>query len=113
MACDWSPHSYLHPEAVAASKLATAQYINDIATTAGITDADLRLLFGVGTTFAFVMDTTGSMADIQASVTAQAIQIATDRLSSADKVDLYIISLLNDLDTGPVSQVTDRYLRKH
>jgi hypothetical protein len=107
LACDWSPHSYLHAEAVAASKLATAQFIDDIAHSPGVTDAELRLLFGVGTTFAFVMDTTGSMADIQASVAAQAIQIATDRPSSADKVDLYVISPLNDPGTGPVQSVSD------
>jgi hypothetical protein len=107
LACDWSPHSYLHPEAVTASKLATAQFIDDIAKSDGVTNAQLELLFGVGTTFAFVMDTTGSMADIQASVAAQAIQIATDRLSTTDNVDLFIISEFNDPGTGPVQSVSD------
>jgi hypothetical protein len=107
LACDWSPHSYLHNEAVNASKLATEQFIDDIAKSPGVTDAQLRLLFGVGTTFAFVMDTTGSMADIQASVTAQAIQIATDRLATVDNVDLFVISPFNDPATGPVQSVSD------
>jgi hypothetical protein len=85
--------------------LATAKFIDEIASE--ITFGQLELLFGVGTTLAFVMDTTGSMRDIQASVTAEAIQIATDRLGSTDNVDLFIISPFNDPTTGPVQLVTD------
>lgn len=105
LACDWSPHYALHPDAVDAAEAASAQYINDIKPK--LTDQQLRLLFGVGTTLAFVMDTTGSMSDIQSSVAAQAIQIATDRLATNDQVDLYVISLFNDPTTGPVTSVTN------
>jgi hypothetical protein len=103
--CVFSPHSYAHRQAVQLSIDATKQYIDDIKTI--ITEPQLKALFGVGPTLAFVIDTTSSMSDIIAAVREQAISIAEERLGTPDEASLYIISPFNDPSTGPVSTTSD------
>ncbi|KAF9775388.1 hypothetical protein IL306_006507 [Fusarium sp. DS 682] len=103
--CVFSPHSYAHRQAAQLSIDATKQYINDIKIL--ITEPQLKALFGVGPTLAFVIDTTSSMSDIIQAVREQAISIAGERLGTPDEASLYIISPFNDPLTGPVTTTSD------
>jgi hypothetical protein len=67
----------------------------------------LKLLLGVGPTLTFVIDTTGSMSDIQASVRAQAIAMVNARLGTDQEPVKYILAPFNDPDVGPVTVTTD------
>ncbi|KAH7008873.1 hypothetical protein EDB80DRAFT_777396 [Ilyonectria destructans] len=103
--CVFSPHSYAHRQAAQLSIDATKQYINDIKIL--ITEPQLKALFGVGPTLAFVIDTTSSMSDIIQAVREQTISIAQERLGTSDEASLYIISPFNDPLTGPVTTTSD------
>lgn len=103
--CGWSPHAYAHRDAVSFAIDATIQYIDDIQQK--ITNSQLRLLFGVGPTLAFVIDTTGSMGDILSSVESSSIALVSDRLGTPDEPSSYVVSLFNDPGTGPVTVTTD------
>lgn len=103
--CIYSPHSFAHRQAVQISIDSTKQYINDIK--ALITESQLKALFGVGPTLAFVVDTTSSMSDVIAAVREHAISIAEERLGTPDETSMYIISPFNDPTTGPVTSTPD------
>lgn len=103
--CVYSPHSYAHQPAVQLSIDATKQYIDDIKMM--ITEPQLKALFGVGPTLAFVIDTTSSMSDIIKDVQERAISIAEERLGTLDEASLYVISPFNDPDTGPVTTTSN------
>lgn len=103
LSCQWSPHSDLHTVAVDAAIAGSIQYIEDLK--AKVSDDELRMLFGVGRVFAFVMDTTGSMAEIQASVAQIAVSIANSLSSNEQGVGSFIISPFNDPGTGPVTVI--------
>ncbi len=103
--CGYSPHFEDHPTAVALAIKATIQYIEDIKEK--LTDSELRLLFGVGPTLAFVIDTTGSMADIISSVSEQSIEIVTKREGTPDEPNTYVVAPFNDPTTGPVTTTSD------
>lgn len=105
--CFFSPHYFAHISAVELSVKASAQYIDDIFTDGGLGDKEKKLLFGVGTTMAFVIDTTGSMSDIIAAVQEQSIAIASARLGTPDEPIEYIVAPFNDPFTGPVATATD------
>jgi hypothetical protein len=103
--CGWSPHAYAHRDAVSFSIDATIQYIDDIQQK--ITNSQLRLLFGVGPTLAFVIDTTGSMGDILSSVESSSIALVSERLGTPDEPSSYVISIFNDPSTSPITITTD------
>src|SRR5450432_1619668 len=66
----------------------------------------LKLLLGVGPSLAFAIDTTGSMDDIIDGVRQEAIQIVQQRVGTVDEPSLYILSQIQDPDTGLVSLAT-------
>jgi hypothetical protein len=79
---------------------AAIQYIDDIKQK--ITDGQLRQLFGVGPTLAFVIDTTGSMEDIIAGVIDLSVSIVTERFGTPNELSNYVLSSFNDPTTGPI-----------
>src|ERR1035441_6766611 len=85
--CSISPHATQHAAAASVAKDATKQFIRDIK--ALVTASQLKLLLGVGPTLTLVMDTTGSMSDIQASVRAQAIAIVDGRIGTDEEPSKY------------------------
>src|ERR1035441_2251002 len=102
--CSISPHANQHAAAASVAKDATKQFIRDIK--ALVTASQLKLLLGVGPTLTLVMDTTGSMSDIQASVRAQAIAIVDGRIGTDEEPSKYVLAPFNDPSVGPVT-VTD------
>lgn len=103
--CFWSPHSHLHPQAAQLAVKATKQYMEDII--AVLKDKEIRLLFGVGPTMAFAIDTTGSMSDVIASVREQSIAIVNSRLGNPDEPSQFIVAPFNDPTTGPDTVTSD------
>jgi hypothetical protein len=102
---DFSPHFYLHDTAWPAAQASTQDFIRAIK--AKVTNRQIKALLGVGPTLSIVMDTTGSMGDIIASVQAQAIQIVNSRLNSDQEPVEYVLSPFNDPFTGPVTTTED------
>lgn len=105
--CFWSPHHFHHPKAVALAASSSIQYIEDIIEEGALTEKQKKILFGVGTTLAFAIDTTGSMAPIIAATREQAIAIARGRLGTKDEPIDYVVAPFNDPSTGPVFKTTD------
>ncbi|KAF2751895.1 hypothetical protein M011DRAFT_9123 [Sporormia fimetaria CBS 119925] len=105
--CFWSPHWFLHRQAVNLAIQSSIQYIEDIIAEGPLEDKERRLLFGVGTSLAFAIDTTGSMAGIIAGTRRQAIEIARSRLGTKDEPIDYIVAPFNDPYTGPVLRATN------
>ncbi|KAH7017981.1 uncharacterized protein B0I36DRAFT_34962 [Microdochium trichocladiopsis] len=99
--CDWSPHWKWHARAVAGAKEATKQFFDDIK--AEIDEHALRLLFGVGPTLAFAIDTTGSMSAVISTARSIAISIAESRVGTLDEPSSYVVSPFNDPGTGPLT----------
>lgn len=56
----------------------------------------LKKLYGIGPTLAFVIDTTGSMGGVIASVRSNAISIFNNRRGSVDAHGLYVLSQIQD-----------------
>jgi hypothetical protein len=102
----WSPHSSLHVAAVAVAVQASRQFIDDIR--AQITTGQLSQLFGVGTTIAFAIDTTGSMGDIIYSVGQECIAIIEERLGTSEQSYQFILSEFNDPAVGPLIVTGDK-----
>jgi hypothetical protein len=102
---DFSPHFYLHDTAWPAAQASTQDFIRAIK--AQVSTRQIKALLGVGPTLSIVMDTTGSMSDIIASVQAQAIQIVNSRLNTDQEPVEYILSPFNDPFTGPVTTTDD------
>jgi hypothetical protein len=100
--CGWSSHFSYHLAAVDVALKAGEQFIDDIK--AAITkshDADtaeqhMRLLFGVGPTLAFVVDTTGSMGDVIAAVSSELVSIVNERIGTLSEPANYILTPFND-----------------
>ncbi|KAF2687586.1 hypothetical protein K458DRAFT_485719 [Lentithecium fluviatile CBS 122367] len=105
--CFWSPHHFHHPRAVAFAIKASIQYIEDLVKENSLTEKEKKILFGVGTTLAFAIDTTGSMAGIIVATRSQAIDIAQQRLGTKDEPIDYVVSPFNDPFTGPVFKTTN------
>src|SRR5262249_23069146 len=98
-----SPHWFEHEYAAALADQATIQYIDDLREeicgkdTAPNDCGLLRLLFGVGPTLSFCIDTTGSMGSVIAGVRSAAISIVNERRGSADNSpSLYVLAPFND-----------------
>ncbi|KAK4227017.1 hypothetical protein QBC38DRAFT_509967 [Podospora fimiseda] len=100
--CGWSPHWKLHNRAVAGAKDATKIFFDDIKAELDDERA-LRLLFGVGPTLAFAIDTTGSMSSVISATRSIAISIAESRIGTAEEPGLYIVSPFNDPSVGPLT----------
>ncbi|KAK4163298.1 hypothetical protein QBC43DRAFT_345232 [Cladorrhinum sp. PSN259] len=100
--CGWSPHWKLHSRAVAGAKEATKIFFDDIKAELDDERA-LRLLFGVGPTLAFAIDTTGSMSSVISATRSIAISIAESRIGTAEEPGLYIVSPFNDPGVGPLT----------
>jgi hypothetical protein len=105
--CFFSPHHMHHGDAVDLAIKSSKQYIKDVIADGALTEKQKKLLFGVGATMAFVIDTTGSMSGIIAAVREQAIAIANTRLGTKDEPIDYVIDPFNDPFTGPVFKATD------
>jgi hypothetical protein len=105
-----SPHANLHAEAARIARSATEQFIRDLKDQImqHLQDGPrkLKLLFGIGPTLTFCIDTTGSMGDIINQVKQQAIQIVEDRRNTVEAPSKYVLAPFNDPFTGPVT-VTD------
>ncbi|MCJ1245895.1 hypothetical protein MMC30_003099 [Trapelia coarctata] len=106
--CDWSPHGPEHHEtAVKVSIDASKKFVRALRTDY-LTERQLKLLFGVGPSLAFVIDTTGSMGDIISSVRQQAIKIVDDRVGSFDDEPiLYVLVPYNDPSLGAITTTSD------
>jgi hypothetical protein len=102
--CLFSPHYTLHESAAAVAVLATEKFLRELKLL--LTDAQLRLLFGIGPPLVMVIDTTGSMADIIGQVQDEAVQIVENRLGTDQEPLQYVLAPFNDPFTGPVT-VTD------
>jgi hypothetical protein len=103
MDCGFSPHGpTYHLAAVALAEKATinfVQQINASLTTkygAPIADKYMRALFGVGTAISLVVDTTGSMSDIQAQVIAALTDALNKLVGTVNEPYWYILSPFND-----------------
>ncbi|KAH8794253.1 hypothetical protein F5882DRAFT_288952, partial [Hyaloscypha sp. PMI_1271] len=105
--CFFSPHHMHHGDAVDLAIKSSKQYIKDVIADGALTEKQKKLLFGVGATMAFAIDTTGSMSGIIAAVREQAIAIANTRLGTKDEPIDYVIAPFNDPFTGPVFKTTD------
>ncbi|KAL8706492.1 MAG: hypothetical protein Q9201_000477 [Fulgogasparrea decipioides] len=116
MACDFSPHFKRHSDAVQLSKAATRAYFEQIRN--DVTPSQLKLLFGVGPSIGFAIDTTGSMSDVIADTRAQAISIVNARLTSKldpigrDEPSLYVVVPFNDPIFGGAPPMIDPELFK-
>ena len=96
--CFWSPHFFHHTRAVEFSIKSSIQYIEDIISEGKFEDKERRILFGVGTSLAFAIDTTGSMSAVIAGTREKAIAIARKRLGTEDEPIDYIVAPFNDPD---------------
>ncbi len=106
--CDFSPHYPLHQAAVNLAIQATGQFLSYIQQDLGADGHDkMSLLLGGGPTLVFVMDTTGSMSDIQGQVTQQAVQIVRNLLAQGTPPSKFVLAPFNDPSTGPVVVTTD------
>ena len=108
--CDWSPHGPdYHRTAVSVSIEASKKFVRSLRDDY-LNEKELKLLFGVGPSLAFVIDTTGSMGDVIDSVRQQAIQIINDRVGSSsldDEPIQYVLVPYNDPDLGAVVTTSD------
>ncbi|CAL8266051.1 unnamed protein product [Merluccius merluccius] len=101
-------HGHLHNAAARLAIDATIQLLDDIRGAAGDTDF-LRMLGiskGSNKALCFVIDTTGSMADILA-VKAVTASIIDTKAGTRDEPSLYILVPFNDPDFGPLRRTTD------
>jgi von Willebrand factor A domain-containing protein 7 len=103
--CSFSPHWELHDAAARVAKEATKQYIRRIKDNVG--EEKTKLLFGVGPTLAFAIDTTGSMGSVIAQVRQQAIQIVDSRLDTDEEPSKYVLVAFNDPQIGPVTETAN------
>jgi hypothetical protein len=93
--CGWSPHGpQYHKDAVNAATQATMKFIREISKE--ITKSELKLLFGIGPSLAFAIDTTGSMDDIIDGVRTEAVKIVNERIGSDNEPSLYVLAQIND-----------------
>jgi hypothetical protein len=117
----YAPHHFLHQQAAALGQKATQQYLQDLTQDWGtviidgapypqqaLTDRQLRLLFGVGSsTLAFVIDTTGSMGDIISSVQDTAVAIVNKLRGTEFEPTSYVLMGYNDPVGSDLIATTD------
>jgi hypothetical protein len=103
MDCGSSPHGpTYHLAAVALAKKATINFVQQISASlttkygAMVADKYMRALFGVGTAISLVVDTTGSMSDIQAQVIAALTDALNKLVGTVNEPYWYILSPFND-----------------
>lgn len=105
---DLSPHGpEYHRQAVRVALEATKDFIRAFKDDPEVKPEELKLLLGLGPSIAFAIDTTGSMEDVIAGVRSQAIQILETKLETKDEPILYILSQIQDPDTGLIESYTD------
>lgn len=95
----------LHEMAANLALEATKQYIRSIKK--DITSQQLKLLFGVGPTLGFAIDTTGSMGVVIAGVRSEVSGIVQSRLGTNQEPALYVLSPFNDPGIGPLTTTHD------
>jgi hypothetical protein len=103
--CGWSPHHQFHEAAVKAATLASEKFIREIAK--NLTMLELKLLFGVGPTLAFAIDTTGSMGTVISSVRTETSKIIDQRVGQVDEPALYVLSQIQDPPLGDDSVISE------
>jgi hypothetical protein len=92
--CTWSPHGpKWHMAAVEAATKASVKYVREIA--AELSPLELKLLFGVGPSIAFAIDTTASMKWVISSISAELINVLDHRIGNTDEPSLYVLSEIN------------------
>ncbi|HEX4602380.1 MAG TPA: hypothetical protein VH724_00155 [Candidatus Angelobacter sp.] len=89
---------------------ATTRFVNDlILSDSSITNnaKAVKALMGVSTTLGMVVDTTGSMGDIIASVKSNIGSIVSSVVGTPDEPDQYLLSPFNDPFFGPSTSTSD------
>ena len=104
--CAWSSHGPdFHWIAQDVAQKASEQFIDDIRATIidshgpVVADQQMRLLFGVGSVLAFVLDTTSSMRDIIGPLSAQLIQIVNERVNANSQRSSFVFAPFNDSES--------------
>ncbi|KAF2807574.1 uncharacterized protein BDZ99DRAFT_572498 [Mytilinidion resinicola] len=97
----YSPHWFNHKIAANLAEKATDKYLDELADDmCGNTErkvcALLRLLYGLGPTLAFVIDTTRSMGSVIAGVRNATIKIVNDRRGTLDAPSVFVLAPFND-----------------
>ena len=113
----WSPHWWLHDQAAVLAQNATVKYLDELkemicrdgsgAAIATSKCVNLKKLYGIGPTLAFVIDTTGSMGGVIASVRSIAISIVNYRRGSVNAPGLYVLSQIQDPAPASASLYSD------
>jgi hypothetical protein len=105
--CGFSPHSQYHMAAVNLSIKGTMQYIDDIQK--NLTDSQLRMLFGMGTTFAFAVDTTSVLKPITSTIKGHTIRIVEDdvRVYENRKANQYIVAAFEGDSAAAVTETIE------
>lgn len=101
--CSWSSHgpSY-HWIAQSLAQQSTERFIDDIKASitssygAAVADQQMKLLFGVGSVLAFVVDTTASMSDIIGTVSSQLTQVVNERVNTASQPGTFVFAPFSD-----------------
>lgn len=104
-ACDFSPHNGLHGAAVGVAREATKKFIRELRP--DMTEAQFKLLLGVGPTLGFAIDTTGSMGSIISQVKSIATGIVNSRIGTDEEPSKYILVPFNDPGVGPTTATTN------
>lgn len=67
----------------------------------------VKALMGISSTLGMVVDTTGSMSDIQGQVKSQIAAIVNSVVGTDDEPEQYLLAPFNDPFTGPVTVTSD------
>jgi von Willebrand factor A domain-containing protein 7 len=88
---------------------ATMRFINLILNDPAITNnaKAVKALMGISSTLGMVVDTTGSMSDIQSQVKNQIASIVNSVVGTDDEPEQYLLAPFNDPFTGPVTVTSD------
>jgi hypothetical protein len=103
--CQISPHFEAHGEASALAQQATEAFLEGIRSE--LTDAEFKLLLGVGPSVAIVMDTTESMGEIIEEMRTGVKAMIADRSTTAEQPAQYLLVPLNDPVVGPAKTYSD------
>lgn len=104
-ACDFSPHNGLHGAAVGVAREATKKFIRELRP--DMSEAQFKLLLGVGPTLGMAIDTTGSMGSIISQVKSIATGIVNSRIGTDEEPSKYILVPFNDPSVGPTTATID------
>jgi hypothetical protein len=94
-----------HAEAARLALEATQQFIRSVKN--DITTRELKLLFGVGPTLGFAIDTTGSMGPVINGVKGWVSSFVQSRVGTDQEPALYVMSPFNDPGVGPLTTTQD------